>query len=207
MGSHRTSARQRMFTLSCTRLLPRMYARSTSRSASVLLYLSHRKDRTMREQRGNPYQTPVTLRTNAPRQTEKQVLTRSQSRQPRTPRGADEEIGDGWTGDKSHTSAIRYDRPSRRETTRLPQAPATKVITYRRFTLARFLVIVGLLLFLLALGITAFNAISNWWQLHTDDATYGTPRTFQTDQYVGHGDSPTHPDHFIAVNLSGIVEV
>jgi hypothetical protein len=161
----------------------------------------------MREQRGNPYQTPVRLRTNAPRQTEEQVFTRNQSRQPRPPRGADEEIDDGWTGEKPHSSAIRYDRPSRRETTRFPQAPATKVITSRRFTLVRFLVIVGLLLFVLALGIMAFSALSSWWRLHTDDVTFGRPRTYQTDQYVGHGDSPTHPNHFIALNLSGVVEV
>src|SRR5712692_8488740 len=118
MGSHRTSARQRMFTLSCTRLLPRMYARSTSRSASVLLYLSHRKDRTMREQKGNPYQTPVPLRTNAPRQTEEQATT-NRYHLPRTPRVADE-IDDGWTGEKPHTSSVRYDLPNRRETTHLP---------------------------------------------------------------------------------------
>ena len=161
----------------------------------------------MREQRGNPYQIPVTLRTNAPRKTEGSVLTRNQSRQPRTPSRADEEIDDGWTGEKPHSSAIRYDRPSRRETTRLPQAPATKVISSRRFTLARFLVIFGLLMILLALGIMAFSALSNWWQLHTDDVTFGRPRTYQTDQYVGHGDSPTHANHFIALNLSGIVEV
>lgn len=161
----------------------------------------------MREQRGNSYQTPVPLRTNAPRRTEEQVLPRNQSRQPRTPGGADEEIDDGWTVEKPHTSAVRYDLPRRRETTRLPQAPATRIITYRRFALARFLVIFGLLLFLLALGIMAFSALSSWWQLHTDDVTYGRPRTYQTDQYVGHGDSPTHPNHFIAVNLNGSVEV
>ena len=36
---------------------------------------------------------------------------------------------------------------------------------------------------------------------------YGTPRTFQVDQYVNLGDSPAHPDHFIAINLHGEIEV
>jgi hypothetical protein len=36
---------------------------------------------------------------------------------------------------------------------------------------------------------------------------YGTPRTFQADHYVGLGDSPAHPDHFIALNLHGVIEV
>jgi hypothetical protein len=30
---------------------------------------------------------------------------------------------------------------------------------------------------------------------------------FQIDQCVGHGDSPDHPDHFIAVNTGGLIEV
>jgi hypothetical protein len=40
--------------------------------------------------------------------------------------------------------------------------------------------------------------LSWWWQTKQDDWKYGTPRTFQTDQFVGHGDSPDHPNHFIA---------
>ncbi len=157
----------------------------------------------MREQQGNPYQTPVKLRTNAPRQTEEQA----RYRQPRTPRVADEEIDDGWTPPKSRTSAVRFDSP--RRTTNLPDPKQTRVISQGqgRFTLARFLVIFGLFLFVLALGILAFNGMSTWWQLHTDDATYGRPRTFQIDQYVGHGDSQAHPNHFVVVNLKGLVEV
>jgi hypothetical protein len=121
----------------------------------------------MREQKGNPYQTPVKLRTNAPRQTE----APARYRQPRTPQVADEDSDDGWTPPKSHTSAIRYDAP--RRTTHLPEPKKTRVIPQGqgRFILARFLVIFGLLLFVLALGVMAFNALSSWWQLHTDDVT------------------------------------
>ena len=36
---------------------------------------------------------------------------------------------------------------------------------------------------------------------------YGNPRTYQTDQFVGQGDSPDHPDHFIVVNTHGQVIV
>jgi hypothetical protein len=150
--------------------------------------------------------TPIKLRANANRQTEEQYSPRLT----RTRQWADvldDGIDDGWTIEKNHTSAIRYDRPPRRETTHLPPAKATKVISSRRFTLARFLVMLGLLLFVLALGIMAFNALSSWWQLHTDDVTYGRPRTYQTDAYVGQGDSPAHPNHFLALNLNGVVEV
>jgi hypothetical protein len=151
--------------------------------------------------------TPLKYRTNASKQTEESARYR-QSR----PRVADEEIDDGWTVEKPHTSAIRYDRPiaQPRKTSglqRQTRAKKTRVVGYRRFFVGRWLLIIGLLLFVLALGIMAFNAFSTWWQLHTDDVTYGRPRTFQTDQYVGHGDSQAHPNHFIAVNLNGIVEV
>lgn len=40
-----------------------------------------------------------------------------------------------------------------------------------------------------------------------EDWTYGHPRTFQIDQYVGHGDTLAHPNHFIALNLHGMIEV
>ena len=41
------------------------------------------------------------------------------------------------------------------------------------------------------------------WQRHVDNATYGYPRTFQTDANVGHGGV----SHFIVVNLHGTIEV
>jgi len=52
-----------------------------------------------------------------------------------------------------------------------------------------------------------FSTISNWWTNTTDDWNYGNPRTYQTDQFVGQGDSPDHPDHFIVVNTHGQVIV
>ena len=38
-------------------------------------------------------------------------------------------------------------------------------------------------------------------QVH-DNLVYGTPRTYQTDAVVGHGDSNAHPSHFIAINYN-----
>ncbi len=49
---------------------------------------------------------------------------------------------------------------------------------------------------------TGFSMLGSWWQIHQDDATYGRPRTFQTDAVVGHGDSASNPSHFIAINLN-----
>jgi hypothetical protein len=147
----------------------------------------------------------------ASRQTEEQVKTRGY-RQRESPRIADDEmLDDGWTVEKPHTSAVRYDRsavPPRRSATRDDANPKkTRLIKERRPLLARVLIVTGFGLLALALGIMALSALGSWWQVHTDDVTYGRPRTFQTDQFVGHGDSPAHPNHFIALNLGGIVEV
>ena len=52
-----------------------------------------------------------------------------------------------------------------------------------------------------------FSTVANWWQGIQDDWKYGSTRTYQTDQFVGQGDSPDHPDHFIVVNMHGQVIV
>lgn len=69
-------------------------------------------------------------------------------------------------------------------------------------------------LFIFGIGMLvmiAFFIIWNWggawWAQHQLDATYGMPRTWQTDQVVGIGDSQAHPSHFIFLNLGGKVEV
>jgi hypothetical protein len=49
------------------------------------------------------------------------------------------------------------------------------------------------------------SSVLAWGLARYDDYRYGYPRTFQTDAVVGHGDSPAHPSHFIAVNLHGQV--
>ena len=55
---------------------------------------------------------------------------------------------------------------------------------------------------LLTLGLWISGSYAfNWWTNHQLDSTYGIPRTFQTDQVVGHDDSADHPTHFIFVNL------
>jgi len=54
---------------------------------------------------------------------------------------------------------------------------------------------------------TAWNNLSSWWQHTQNDLSYGHPRTYQVDAVVGHGDSASHPSHFIALNLHGRIEV
>lgn len=55
---------------------------------------------------------------------------------------------------------------------------------------------------MLVLWVIGSSALS-WGMQRYNDIRYGSPRTFQTDFVVGHGkDSPTHPSHFVAINLN-----
>ncbi len=59
-------------------------------------------------------------------------------------------------------------------------------------------------------GYALFGAIGNWWTNHTNDATYGYPRTYQCSAVVGHGDLAASPSRFIAENMYGhiiIIEI
>lgn len=70
-----------------------------------------------------------------------------------------------------------------------------------------WLTVVGVALLLMVIGWIALTLLMSWWQTQQVAWQYGMPRTFQTDQVVGHADSAAHPTHFIAVNASGTIEV
>ncbi len=70
-----------------------------------------------------------------------------------------------------------------------------------------WLVYVGIATFVMVIGWIATNTLMSWWQVTQDDLHYGRPRTYQTDAVVGHNDSSSHPSHFIALNLSGHIEI
>lgn len=67
------------------------------------------------------------------------------------------------------------------------------------------LVGLGMLLSLLLWGGFAF--VGNWWQNHQLDSQYGNPRTWQTNEVVGHDDSTAHPTYFIFLNLNAHVVI
>ncbi|HEY6541856.1 MAG TPA: hypothetical protein VIZ18_13000 [Ktedonobacteraceae bacterium] len=145
---------------------------------------------------GNPYQTPVTLRTNR--------QTTANAQRPRLPvlDNEEDENPDAWTMPKPHTSSIKQtaylDRRNPKKTKQVRQR------TVDRYTL---MIIVGLALIVMILGWFVFTLVADWWTNTTDDWKYGNPRTYQIDQFVGQGDSPDHPDHFIVVNTHGQVIV
>ena len=109
---------------------------------------------------------------------------------------------------RRRTSAVyQPTAPSRRETTRL-QAKPTKVIRQHRFDRTTLVIWLCLALIVMVGGWWLLSTVAYWWTGVQENIKYGTPwRTFQADQYVGLGDSPAHPDHFIALNLHGVIEV
>lgn len=85
--------------------------------------------------------------------------------------------------------------------------PAAKARRQRRGMSLHALVYLGVgMIFMLALYV-GVQFVGSWWQLHTDDGTYGRPRTYQIDTVVGHNDSPQHPTHFVALNLNAQIVI
>lgn len=100
-------------------------------------------------------------------------------------------------------SAIRRDvMPTRRGRS----LPADQYQEYPRRR-PHWMLRLGLALSLLLLSWLLLTEAATWTQHALDTLHYGYPRTYQTDAVVGHGDSPTHPSHFIALNLDGHLEV
>jgi hypothetical protein len=116
------------------------------------------------------------------------------------------EDDDAYYPQRPHTSAIRY-TPARQQ---VIQRGNKRIIIHNEPPLRRrvpgsVILVSGmaLMLVLLLLG----SAAVAWYQNYRLDSIYGNPRTFQTDQVVGHGDSTDHPTHFIFLNLNGRVVI
>jgi hypothetical protein len=109
---------------------------------------------------------------------------------------------------RQRSSAIRYTMPqgqrviqqgNRRLIIHEDEAPPPK----KQRT--HWALILGLGMVLMLLVFFGFSLLMAWWTDHQLDSTYGFPRTYQTDQVVGHQDSTDHPSHFIFLNLNGHV--
>jgi len=118
----------------------------------------------------------------------------------------DLEEDDSYYVTRQPTSAVRYTQPKQQ----VYQQGNRRIVVHNEPLPARklhwsFILGTGML-FMLALWVFGSYALS-WWQNHELDTTYGMPRTYQTDQVVGHADSAEHPTHFIAVNLNSRITI
>jgi hypothetical protein len=139
--------------------------------------------------------TPIQLRTHATKQTEGR---------PRYDY-ADDDNPNAWKVERTPNSAVRLNYP--RWTANLPDPKKTRLIKQRSFDRTTLVMLLCMVVIIMVGGWWLFSTLANWWTNTTDDWKYGNPRTFQVDQFVGQGDSPDHPDHFIVINTHGQVIV
>ncbi len=155
--------------------------------------------------KGNAHQSYVPLRTH--RQTEEQGSTRS--RQRRAPGAADEEeeSPDVWREERLPSSAVRW-----RDTqgNQVIEQGNRRIVIHDEPPPGRrphWLLIFGIGMILMLLMWVGWSWLTAWWTEHQLDATYGFPRTYQTDAVVYSGDSADHPSHYIFLNLNGTATV
>lgn len=157
----------------------------------------------IREQVGWPYQEQGVI--------QRRRAAASQIPQTRVSREAVNQIDeddDAGYDMRTPSSAIRYTdtrgnqviRQGNRRVVFHPEPPPKKAS-------AHWLLFVGVgMIAMLALWV-GFQMLGAWWSEHQLDATYGSPRTYQVDEVVGHADSTDHPTHFIFLNLKGRVVI
>jgi len=88
-----------------------------------------------------------------------------------------------------------------RPTRKIAQEPRPSKL--RKLMNMHWLFLVGLGMMMALILWVIGTAVLVWGTQRYYDFRYGTPRTYQVDQVVGHGgDSPAHPSHFIAINVN-----
>ena len=86
-------------------------------------------------------------------------------------------------------------------TARAGSSPSRTRIMLPRMSLHSVAYIITALLALLAIYAIMGN-VMGWGRARYDDRLYGTTRTFQADEVVGHDDGAGTPTHFVAMNLN-----
>jgi hypothetical protein len=86
-------------------------------------------------------------------------------------------------------------------------APSRKKQTASRRYNIHPLFYLGLGMLVMLLLWMAVMAAAGWFSNTLNTIRYGYPRTYQTDQFVGHDETSGIPSHFIAINLHGHLEV
>ena len=118
----------------------------------------------------------------------------------------DLEDDDSYYTQRPRTSAVRYTHPRQQ----VIQRGNKRIIIHDEPPPKRgnhWLLFVGIGMVFMLLIWFGVQMLDNWWIQHQADSAYGMPRTYQTDQVVGHSDSTDHPTHFIFENLAGHVVI
>jgi hypothetical protein len=108
----------------------------------------------------------------------------------KAPRLEEEEPAMAVRSQEMHNTTARVGTPQSRTRIMLP-AISLHSVAY----------IITALLALLAIYAIMGN-VMGWGRARYDDLRYGTTRTFQADEVVGHDDGAGTPTHFVAMNLN-----
>ncbi len=91
----------------------------------------------------------------------------------------------------------------------IPITPRPKLVLrkYKGAQQAHPLLYLGIGMLAMLVLWTVLSGVFGWFTTTLDDIRYGRPRTFQTDQWVGHNEQGGVPSHFIALNLNRHIEI
>ncbi len=91
----------------------------------------------------------------------------------------------------------------------IPITPRSKLVLrkYKGAQPAHPLLYLGIGMLAMLVLWTVLSGVFGWFTTTLDDMRYGRPRTFQTDQWVGHNEQGGTPSHFIAINLNRHIEI
>ncbi|MBX5448445.1 hypothetical protein [Thermogemmatispora sp.] len=106
------------------------------------------------------------------------------------------------TSPSEQPGQVREEGTAREEKTGIARPPAA-----RRWFQAHPLLYLGLGMLCMLLLWCLLLPLISWGRTTLDDLRYGRPRTFQIDAFVGHNEVAGIPSHFIALNLSGHIEI
>lgn len=117
-----------------------------------------------------------------------------------------DDVPDSYYNTRLPTSARRYYDTRGNQ---VIQRGNQRIVIHEESPRKRFpwLSLIGIGMILALLLVWVFSALTSWWAAHQMDATYGIPRTYQTDAVVYQGDSADHPSHYIFLNLNGTVQI
>lgn len=98
-------------------------------------------------------------------------------------------------------------RPMQTVARPVPTTPRPKLVLRKSKQQAHPLLYLGIGMIAMLLFWTILSSVFGWFATTVDDIRYGRPRTFQTDQFVGHSEQSGTPSHFIAINLNRRIEI
>ncbi|HET7641232.1 MAG TPA: VCBS repeat-containing protein [Ktedonobacteraceae bacterium] len=134
------------------------------------------------------------------------VLPRASQMRSSSVPSADVQEPSGPEGDEDADLEESVARAPSSQMAKPPRADRTLVYHQRRWRLHPLFSLGGGLLVMLLLLVLVTQAIT-WGTNALNTLRYGYPRVSQINAVVGHTDSASHPSHFLAINLNGLIEV